>query len=56
MKAMSDDRFSKEEYTIINKLEAFLRSRDRKQAGSRILPLEYTFVDELHCVPEIYLK
>ena len=41
-----------EEYKIINKLEAFLKSRDRKQAGRGILTLQYTFVDELHCVPE----
>lgn len=56
MKAMSDDQLSKEEYKIINKLEAFLKSRDRKWAGRGILPLQYTFVDELYCVPETYLK
>lgn len=61
MKVMSDDFpkklwLSKEEYKIINKLEAFLKSTERKQAGRGILALGYTFADELLSVPETYFK
>ena len=56
MKVMSDGQLSKEEYKIINKLEAFLKSTERKQAGRGILALGYTFADELLSVPETYFK
>lgn len=56
MKVMSNGHLSKEEYKIINKLEAFLKSTEGKQAGRGILALGYTFADELLSVPETYFK